>query len=131
MAGPKPGRELEQHGAELAGRLERRQRAAMGLPEQLLGLGRQVAQIDVALAGGRRRQEGLQLGRQPLGRGAVPGEQGEGLDVEDEAGRGARGPELGVALVRGAVEGGVDLDDRELRRVDRRRRPAALVTPAG
>ncbi len=91
--------------------LERRQRPAVGLPEQVLGGGRQVAQVDVALAGGRRRQQSLELGRQPLGRGAVAGEQGEGLDVEDEAGRRALDPELSVALVRRRVEGGVDLDD--------------------
>ena len=118
MAGSEPRWELEQDGSELAGRLERRQRPAMGLPEQRLGLTVQVAQIDVALAGGWRRQESLERGRQPLGRGAVTGEQGEGLDVEDEAGRGARDPELRVALVRGSVEGGVDLDDRELGRVE-------------
>ena len=114
VTGPKPGRELKQHRAELAGGLERRQRAAVGLPEQRLALGRQVAQIDVALAGGQGRHESLQVGREPLGRGAVAREEGERLDVEDETRGCAFGPELGVAGVRRTVEGGVDLDDGKL-----------------
>jgi hypothetical protein len=42
------------------------------------------------------------------------GEQAEGLDVEDEAGRRAVHPEMGVALRRQCVIGRVDLDDGEL-----------------
>ena len=108
---------LKQHHAELAGGVERRERAAVGLPEQRLGFGGQVAQVDVAFAGGARRQEGLELGGQPLGGGTVPREQGKSLDVEEKAGRRARGPELSVAFVGRSVEGGVDLDYGKLRRV--------------
>ena len=108
-----PRRELEQHGAQLAGLGQRRQGLAVLQPEQLEGVRLQVAAVDAALAGGARRRPVAQPGRHALHGRHVPGEQPEGLDVEHEAPRRARHPALRVLQSGRRVVGGVDLDDGE------------------
>ena len=102
---------------------------AVQLPELLHGVLADVLAVGVLLGERLGGQRLAQPRGQALDARRVPGEQAVGLDVEDEAVRGARRPQLAVALGRRRVVGGVDLDDGELLGVVRSR-ASALVTPA-
>ena len=78
---------------------------------------REVPGVDVALAARLVRERGTEPVRQALGDGRVVGQDREGLDIEHEAGRRARHPELAVARRRRRVVRGIDLHDLELVRV--------------
>ena len=75
---------------------------------------RDVTSVDRALAAHVVRQPVPQPVGESLGGGGVVRQPGERLDVEDEAGRCARRPELAVASRRRRVVRRVDLDDVEL-----------------
>ena len=114
-----PARELEQDGAELAGRLERLERRGEHRPDQLAApsSGRSL-RIEAALL---ERVLGQLLLAPARGSDArvdrVLGEQPERLDVEDEVRRRSLDPERGVSLGGKRVVGGVDLDERKALRV--------------
>ena len=115
--GEEPARVLEEDGAQLAGRVERRDAVEEARPDLVLDLVRQVAGVDALLVqhlGGKRLAQVL---RQPRDLRRLAGHQGVGLDVECEVGRGALEPQLARATGRQRVVGGVDLHDRELVRV--------------
>src|SRR5688572_17379974 len=114
-----PGRELEQHVAELAGVGQRRQRRAKQ-PERLVDrFGRELAGLDLAAvrAPGSRWQQTLEIGGQRLGAWVMSRHQRVGLDVEQEPRRRARGPAGDGEDVGDGVIRGVHLDDVEEARV--------------
>ena len=97
-----PLRELEEYGSHLA---DGRQRALAG----------ELLPVDVAFAFGDR---GLQVLVERVRPRRVVGQQGVGLDVEREVLRCALDPQDRVALRRGEVVRRVNLNQRELRRVE-------------
>ena len=107
--------ELEMHGAQLARQAQRLQRQRVAPPEFVAQLAGHVVVVE------ERRRPTVELRADVGGQGGqrrlVAGEQPERLDVEDEAVRRALVPAPGV-LGRGQrVVAGIDLDQREARRV--------------
>src|SRR5690606_35914995 len=93
-----PGWELEEDGAQPARRGERLEGAAVELPETLQRLLAEIGAVRVSLRAGGGGQGIAQPARQAGDAGGMAGEQREGLDVEDEAGRSAVDPKPAVAL---------------------------------
>ena len=86
----------------------------MKLPDLVQDVSRQVLRVGVALAARLLRQRAAQPVREALHHRRVVGEQPERLDVEHEAGGGARHPELAVAGRRRRVVRRIHLHDVEL-----------------
>ena len=113
-----PRRELEQDGADLAGRVHRPQRLVEPLPQRVLGVGGNVLEIHVAARVRMRRDRLAQVPRQRLDVRPVPREQPERLHVEAEPFRGPLAPRRRVLDRRDGVVGGVHLDRWEDARIE-------------
>src|SRR5262245_6515344 len=89
-----PWRELEQHVTQLAGLDQRGQRGAKEAKGFIDRLGRELRGLDLPPSGpaGPDRQQAQNVSGQGLWPGVVAGEERPGLDVKDEARRGALGP---------------------------------------
>ena len=70
--------------------------------------------LDAALLRYSDRQQLLDGSREPLDDDRAMREQAEGLDVEEEAGRGSFHPEVRVALRAQRIVGGIHVDNRKL-----------------